>query len=71
MDTHKELSRALARNRKRRERADAEIEAARRELEALLAQGLALGADVSGMARHAGISRETAHKRLRAAGRAK
>jgi transcriptional regulator of acetoin/glycerol metabolism len=66
MDTYKELGKALARNRKRRERADAEAEAARRELEALLAQGANLGADVSGMARDAGISRETAHKRLRA-----
>jgi transcriptional regulator of acetoin/glycerol metabolism len=63
--TPAETDAALVANRERRERAASELDEARTELRALLAQGLAGGATVSAMARDAGISRETAHKILR------
>jgi hypothetical protein len=55
----------LGANGKRRERANAEVTAARDELHELLVRGQAAGLDVSGMSRTAGVSRETAHKLLR------
>jgi AraC-like DNA-binding protein len=64
----------LEANRERRERAGAELEAAREELGILLAEGYGfrrwpITLDVSEMARAAGISRDTAHRRLKAAGK--
>jgi transcriptional regulator of acetoin/glycerol metabolism len=63
----------LGANRERRQRAEAELEAAREELGDLLAKGYAfrrwpITLDVSEMARAADISRDTAHRRLREAG---
>jgi hypothetical protein len=58
---------ALLDNHERRERARQEADAARRELQGLLARGKTVGLDVAKMAREAGISRETAHKLLREA----
>ncbi|MGH3032994.1 MAG: hypothetical protein ACRDON_00370 [Gaiellaceae bacterium] len=60
-----ELEAKLRANRKRREKAHAELTAGRRELQKLLAQGRKRGAEVAGMARAAGISRDTAHRLLR------
>jgi hypothetical protein len=57
----------LRANRQRREKAHAEITAARRELQKLLVRGSNRGVDVAGMARVAGISRDTAHRLLRQA----
>jgi hypothetical protein len=59
---------ALGKNRKRRERAEAELDDARAELRSLLARGALVALDVAEMSRAAGISRETAHRALRAAG---
>jgi transcriptional regulator of acetoin/glycerol metabolism len=66
-DTREAVSKALERNCERRGRLAAETRAARAELRELLARGSALALDVTEMARLAGISRETAHKRLREA----
>ena len=60
-----ELEKRLRANRKRREKAQADLSAARGELQKLLVQGRERGADVAGMARAAGISRDTAHRLLR------
>jgi hypothetical protein len=60
-----ELEKKLRANRRRREKAQADLSAARRELQKLLVQGRKRGADVAGMARAAGISRDTAHRLLR------
>jgi hypothetical protein len=57
----------LRENRKRREKADRDLTAARRELQKLLAQGRRGGVDVSAMAKAAGVSRDTAHRLLRTA----
>jgi hypothetical protein len=54
-------------NRKRREKADRDLTAARRELQKLLLQGRKSGVDVAAMARAAGVSRDTAHRLLRTA----
>jgi hypothetical protein len=62
-----EIERALAYNRARREDARLELDAAREVLQALLVQGHRAGLTVAGMARAAGVSRETAHKLLREA----
>jgi DNA-directed RNA polymerase specialized sigma24 family protein len=61
------IERTLAKNRRRREAARIELEAAREALRALLVRGRAIGLSVSAMARIAGISRDTAHKLLREA----
>lgn len=45
-----------------------EAAAARDELRQMLTRGTRAGQDIADMARHAGISRETAHKLLREAG---
>lgn len=58
----------LSENRKRREAADAEVQAAREDLARLLANGQKLDLDVSEMARVSGISRDTAHRRLKEVG---
>jgi DNA-binding phage protein len=63
----KEIERALAHNRRRREAAALELNGAREVLRALLVRGRAAGLSVAAMARAAGISRETAHKLLREA----
>jgi Fic family protein len=55
----------LRENRKRREKADRDLTAARRELQKLLVQGRKGGVDVAAMARAAGVSRDTAHRLLR------
>ncbi|MGH2715414.1 MAG: hypothetical protein ACRDM7_16285 [Thermoleophilaceae bacterium] len=60
-----DLEAKLRANRKRREKAYADLSAARSELQKLLTQGRKGGADVAGMARAAGISRDTAHRLLR------
>jgi hypothetical protein len=57
----------LRENRKRREKADRDLTAARRELQKLLTQGRRGGVDVSAMAKAAGVSRDTAHRLLRTA----
>ncbi len=59
------ISQQLARNRAKREAAEATLESLRTELGSLLAQGRAAGLPVAVMSRTAGISRETAHKLLR------
>lgn len=64
-----EIERALAHNRSRREAAQLELNGAREVLRALLVRGRVIGVSVAAMARTAGISRETAHKLLREAGR--
>jgi AraC-like DNA-binding protein len=58
----------LERNRQRREKATAERDAAKQELQEILVRGQAVGFDVARMARHAGISRDTAYRLLREAG---
>lgn len=55
---------ALKRNRRRRERAEAETNAARAELRALLIRGDLAVLQVAHMARLASISRDTAHRYL-------
>jgi hypothetical protein len=57
----------LRENRKRREKADNDLRAARRELQKLLGQGRKSGVDVSAMAKAAGVSRDTAHRLIRTA----
>ncbi len=59
---------ALERNRKRREAASAELDAARQELRDLLVEGRRMGFSVTRMCHFAGISRQTAHKVLRGGG---
>ncbi len=59
---------ALETNRERRTQAEAEVQAARDELSNLLARGQAVALGVAPLARAAGVSRETAHRRLREAG---
>jgi hypothetical protein len=56
---------ALDRNFRRREAAERELDAARRELTRMLVRGQSAGLQVSAMAGAAGVSRETAHKLLR------
>jgi hypothetical protein len=63
-----EILRAIAENRRVRDEAELELEGERDAMRALLVRGRAVGLSVSAMARAAGISRETAHKILRAAG---
>ena len=58
---------SLRANRKRREKAERDVTAARRELQKLLVKGRKQGVDVAGMARVAGISRDTAHRLIRTA----
>ena len=58
----------LAANRERRARAEADLQAAREELAKLLARGQEIALDVAEMARVSGISRDTAHRRLREVG---
>jgi hypothetical protein len=58
----------LAENRERRDRATDELRASRDELQTLLARGQNVAVDVAVLARHAGISRDTAHRLLRKAG---
>jgi hypothetical protein len=55
----------LAANAKRRQKAEADFEAARRELAELLIAGRKAGLSISQMAALASCSRETAHKLLR------
>ena len=62
------IEQRLARNRIQREATEAKREALMRKLAELLVQGRAAGLPVAGMARSAGISRETAHKLLREEG---
>lgn len=62
-----EILRALAKNRTVREETQAELDAEREVMRALIVRGRAAGLSVSAMAREAGISRETAHKLLREA----
>jgi lambda repressor-like predicted transcriptional regulator len=57
----------LRENRKRREKAQGDLTAARRELQKLLARGRKNGVDVAAMARAAGVSRDTAHRLIRTA----
>lgn len=59
------ISQRLARNRAKREAAEATLDSLRSELGSLLSQGRAAGVPVAVMSRTAGISRETAHKLLR------
>lgn len=59
------ISQRLARNRAKREAAEATLDSLRSELRSLLSQGRAAGIPVAVMSRTAGISRETAHKLLR------
>ncbi len=57
---------ALKANRKRRDRAAAEINAAREELQSLLVAGSTLYAfGVTALAHEAGVSRDTAHRLIR------
>ena len=58
------LRKQLARNGRRRDRARAEMEAARDELVELLAEGRMADLTVTTMARDARVSRETAHALL-------
>jgi hypothetical protein len=62
-----EILDALDRNRKRRNRAQFEVDVAREELAELLARGTSLPwpLKIAPMADAAGVSRETAHKLLR------
>jgi AraC-like DNA-binding protein len=62
-----DVLRALDRNRKRRHKAEYDLDGARQELGELLASGLSLPwpLKIAAMAREAGISRETAYKLLR------
>jgi hypothetical protein len=62
-----EIDAALERNRKRRNRAQYDVEQAREELAELLVRGVSLPwpLKIAAMARSADISRETAHKLLR------
>ncbi len=62
-----EIFAALDRNRKRRNRAQYDLDAAREELAELLLRGTALDKPlkIAAMAESADISRETAHKLLR------
>lgn len=55
----------LTANKDRRDQASAELDAAREDLAGLLMRGRRLGLDVSEMALVAGVSRDTAHRRLR------
>jgi hypothetical protein len=55
----------LHENRERRERASAELEAAKQELQEFLLTGEEGGLNISLMASEAGISRDTAHRILR------
>lgn len=66
-DVDAALEEQLRSNRQRREKAHAEVVGARRELQKLLVRGTKRGVDVAGMARVAGISRDTAHRLLRQA----
>lgn len=59
------ISRALAANQRKRERATAQLDEARHELRELLLAGRKAGLSVSEMSRQAGVSRETAHQLLR------
>lgn len=58
----------LAANRERRDRATAELDAARDELRGLLFRGQAAAVEVADMAEAAGISRDTAHTILKEGG---
>ncbi len=58
----------LEANEERREKAAAEIRAARQELQELLLRGNAAGMQVAEMARKAAISRDTAHRILKETG---
>jgi transcriptional regulator of acetoin/glycerol metabolism len=64
-----EILRAIGENRRIREETQVELDAERDVMGALLIRGRAAGLTVSAMARAAGISRETAHKLLRQAGK--
>lgn len=64
-----EIIRAIGENRRVREEARLELEGEREVMRALLIRGRAAGLSVSAMSRAAGISRETAHKILREAGK--
>jgi len=74
-DSHKrfrdpeEILRALGENRRVREETQTELEAEREVMRALFIRGRHAGLTVSAMCRAAGISRETAHKLLREAGK--
>ena len=59
-----EIGKRLERNRRRREKARGELDAARAELTKLLAAGREAGLDVAGMSRIASVSRVTAHTLL-------
>ena len=65
MSPPKPIDERLAENAVRRRQAEAELDAARKELAALLTIGRKAGFTVSGMAVLAKCSRETAHLLLR------
>lgn len=67
-EERKSVPAALKKNRVRRDRADAEKRSAQDELRDLLVRGQAVALDVKAMALAAGVSRDTAHRLLRAAG---
>lgn len=58
---------ALGANYIRRREAEEEVRGARGELRVLLARGQSVALDVTAMARTSGVSRDTAHRLLRAA----
>jgi hypothetical protein len=60
-----EIRKRLERNRRRREKAKREVDAARDELVVLLVGGREAGLTVTAMAHAAGVSRETAHQLLK------
>lgn len=66
-DVDAALEEQLRANRQRREKAHREVTAARSELQKLLVRGTKRGVDVAGMARVAGVSRDTAHRLIRTA----
>lgn len=62
------VSALLEANRDRRDKADAELRAARQELQELLLRGHAAAMQVAYMAQQAGVSRDTAHRIIREGG---
>jgi hypothetical protein len=67
-DTPGTLAADLGKNRARRDELTTQLNAAKQELRSLLQRGQELSMEVSEMARHAGVTRDTAHRILREAG---